>query len=90
VERMTLSVSNPIAEKALGILERAQEIAQEVRDSKGLALDKRAAIGTGQVRCCPTPFRYAMPPRRAASISPKLKTRRRFSRNGRRIVCAYE
>jgi MoxR-like ATPase len=46
VERMTLSVSNPIAEKALGILERAQEIAQEVRNSKGLALDKRAAIGT--------------------------------------------
>jgi len=55
VERMTLSVSNPIAEKALGILERAQEIAQEVRDSKGLALDKRAAIGTelhGRLRSC--------------------------------------
>jgi MoxR-like ATPase len=46
VERMTLSVSNPIAEKALGILERAEEVAQEVRDSKGLALDKRASIGT--------------------------------------------
>jgi MoxR-like ATPase len=46
VERMTLSVSNPIAEKALNILERAQEVAQEVRNSKGLALDKRAAIGT--------------------------------------------
>lgn len=46
VERATLSVSNPIAEKALTILERAEEIAQEVRDSKALALDKRAAIGT--------------------------------------------
>jgi MoxR-like ATPase len=55
VERMTLSVSNPIAEKALGILEKAQEVAQEVRNSKGLALDKRAAIGTelhGRLKSC--------------------------------------
>jgi MoxR-like ATPase len=55
VERATLSVSNPIAERALGILEKAQEIAQTVRDSKPLALDKRAAIGTelhGHLRSC--------------------------------------
>lgn len=45
VERLTLAVSNPIAEKALAVLEKAEEIAQEVRDSKGLALDKRARIG---------------------------------------------
>lgn len=46
VERLTLSVSNPIAEKALSVLEQAEEIATEVRDSKALALDKRAAIGS--------------------------------------------
>lgn len=46
IERMTLSVSNPIAEKALGLLEKAEEIAGEIRDSKGLAADKTAAKAT--------------------------------------------
>lgn len=46
VERLSLSVSNPIAEKALGLLEKAEEIAGEIRDSKGLAADKTAAKAT--------------------------------------------
>lgn len=45
VERMTLSVSNPLAEQALSLLEIAEEIAQESRRSKGLANDKKAGIG---------------------------------------------
>lgn len=46
VERLTLAVSNPTAEKALSQLELAEEIAQEVRDSKGLAHTTRAALAT--------------------------------------------
>jgi len=45
VERLTLSVSNPVAEKALGLLERAEELSSEARNSKDLATDKRAALG---------------------------------------------
>lgn len=45
VERLTLSVSNPIAEKALAMLERAEEIATEVRDAKALADDRKLPLG---------------------------------------------
>lgn len=45
VERMTLSVSNPLAEQALSLLEIAEAIALESRKSKGLASDKKAPIG---------------------------------------------
>jgi MoxR-like ATPase len=45
VERMTLKVSNPLAEKALELLEIAEEIAKESRSAKGLANDKKAGTG---------------------------------------------
>lgn len=45
VERMTLSVANPLAEQALSLLEIAEEIAGESRKAKGLANDKKAPIG---------------------------------------------
>lgn len=45
VERMTLSVSNPVAEKALSLLERAEEIASEVRDTKGQSFENRSTAG---------------------------------------------
>jgi len=44
VERLTLAVSNPTAEKALGQLELAEQIAQEIRDAKGQSAEKRAAL----------------------------------------------
>lgn len=45
VERLTLSVSNPIAEMALGLLEKAEEIATEVRNAKGLSNTELAGLG---------------------------------------------
>ena len=46
VERATLSVSNPIAEEALTIQEQAEEIAKEIRDSKGLSDASKAKLAT--------------------------------------------
>jgi MoxR-like ATPase len=45
VERMTLSVSNPLAAQALSLLEIAEEIAGEARQSMGLANEKKVGIG---------------------------------------------
>lgn len=45
VERLTLQVSNPIAEKALALLEQTEEIAKEVRDAKGQSFENRSASG---------------------------------------------
>ena len=46
VERMTLSLSNPVAEKCLGLLDDAEQIAAGIRDRKGQSLESRAAYGT--------------------------------------------
>lgn len=46
VERMCLSLSNPVAEKCLGILDGAEDIGRGIRDRKGQALESRAAYGT--------------------------------------------
>lgn len=46
VERMCLSLSNPVAEKCVRILDDAEQISREIRDRKGQALDSRAAYGT--------------------------------------------
>lgn len=46
VERMTLSLSNPVAEKCLGLLDDAEQIAAGIRDRKGQSLEARAAYGT--------------------------------------------
>lgn len=46
VERMTLSLSNPVAEKCLGLLDDAEKIAGGIRDRKGQSLEARAGYGT--------------------------------------------
>jgi MoxR-like ATPase len=46
VERMTLSLSNPVAEKCLSLLDDAEQIAAGIRDRKGQSLEARAAYGT--------------------------------------------
>lgn len=46
VERMCLSLSNPVAEKCLGILDGAEGISRDIRDRKGQSLESRAAYGT--------------------------------------------
>jgi MoxR-like ATPase len=46
VERMTLSLSNPVAEKCLGLLDDAEKIAAGIRDRKGQSLEARASYGT--------------------------------------------
>lgn len=46
VERMTLSLSNPVAEKCLGLLDDAEKIAAGIRDRKGQSLEARAGYGT--------------------------------------------
>lgn len=46
VERMCLSLTNPVAEKCVRILDDAEAISREIRDRKGQALDSRAAYGT--------------------------------------------
>lgn len=46
VERMTLSLSNPVAEKCLALLDDAEQIAAGIRDRKGQSLEARASYGT--------------------------------------------
>lgn len=46
VARLTLGVSNPIAEKAMVIQEKAEEIAKTVRDSVGLAMNTKGSLST--------------------------------------------
>lgn len=46
VERMTLSLSNPVAEKCLRILDDAEQVAAGIRDRKGQSLEARAGYGT--------------------------------------------
>ena len=46
VERACLSLSNPVAEKCIGILDDVENISREIRDRKGQAIDARAAYGT--------------------------------------------
>lgn len=46
VERATLSLSNPVAEKCLALLDDAEKIAAGIRDRKGQSLEARAAYGT--------------------------------------------
>jgi MoxR-like ATPase len=46
VERMTLSLSNPVAEKCLTLLDDAEKIAAGIRDRKGQSLEARASYGT--------------------------------------------
>lgn len=46
VERMTLSLSNPVAEKCLALLDDAEKIAAGIRDRKGQSLEARASYGT--------------------------------------------
>ncbi len=46
VERMTLSLSNPVAEEALAIMDDIEKISAEIRNLKGKAATARAAYGT--------------------------------------------
>lgn len=46
VERMTLSLSNPVAEKCLKFQDDAEKIAAGIRERKGQSLEARAAYGT--------------------------------------------
>lgn len=46
VERMCLSLSNPVAEKCMAILDDANSISNGIRDRKGQSLENRAAYGT--------------------------------------------
>lgn len=46
VERMCLSLSNPVAEACIRILDDANAIANGIRDRKGQSLENRAAYGT--------------------------------------------
>jgi MoxR-like ATPase len=46
VERLTMQVSNPIAAEALEMLDKAEEIATEIRDSKGLSAAKKGELTT--------------------------------------------
>lgn len=46
VERATLSLSNPVAEKCLAILDDAEAISAGIRDRRGQSLEKRAGYGT--------------------------------------------
>lgn len=46
VERHTLSLSNPVAEAAMKLLDEVENIAKKIRDIKGQALDVRAAYGS--------------------------------------------
>jgi len=44
VERLTIGVADPLARKALDQLDLVEEVAQEVRDAKGLAAEKKAGL----------------------------------------------
>lgn len=46
VERLALSLSNPVAEKCLAILDSTEEIAAAIRDRKGRSITERASYGT--------------------------------------------
>jgi MoxR-like ATPase len=46
VERLTIGVSDPLAAKALELLDKIEELAQEVRDAKGKSDDAKAALTT--------------------------------------------
>ena len=46
VERLCLSLSNPVAEKCLGIMDGAEDVSRGIRDRKGQSLESRAAFGT--------------------------------------------
>jgi MoxR-like ATPase len=46
VARLTLGVSNPIAEKAMVILEQAEEITKTIRDSSALSTDTKGHLST--------------------------------------------
>ena len=46
VERMCLSLSNPVAEKCLAVLDGAEDISRGIRERKGQSLESRAAFGT--------------------------------------------
>jgi len=46
VERLCLSLSNPVAEQCLRLLDDAEGIARGIRDRKGQALETRATYGT--------------------------------------------
>lgn len=45
VERICLSISNPLAEQVLGILDKVEEIAAGISQRKGTALEHRAQYG---------------------------------------------
>lgn len=45
VERLTLSLSNPLAEAALSLKEKAEDIDREAREGKGLSAKERATLG---------------------------------------------
>lgn len=46
VERLCLSLSNPVAEKCLAIMDGAEDISRGIRERKGQSLESRAAYGT--------------------------------------------
>ncbi len=46
VERLCLSLSNPVAEKCLSIMDGAEDVSRGIRDRKGQSLESRAAFGT--------------------------------------------
>lgn len=46
VERMALSLSNPIAEKCLTLMDDVEAISKEIRARKGQAVETRATFGT--------------------------------------------
>lgn len=45
VERMTLSISNPMAEEVIKVLDAVEEIARGIEDRRGTALEARAQYG---------------------------------------------
>lgn len=46
VERITLSLSNPVAEKCLKLLDDGESIAAGIRERKGKSIEERAGYGT--------------------------------------------
>ena len=50
VERITLSISNPTAEKMLAILDKAEEIAQGINKRRGQSLEARAQYGAEVIK----------------------------------------
>lgn len=59
VERLTLSLSNPLAEAALTLKEKAEDIDREAREGKGLSAKERATLGVqlnGNLKVLTTEF----------------------------------